>query len=163
MELDWIQFLNQTVSEDGIRFRLSPSMNQVNKNFEVFFKLTDSNSYDPMTREYEFTIKVLKPKAADTDEPEPQIQEEDKELLFVEIEAFDDQDWLFKISFSEQIMIPANYSQWGDSNEGADMLSIEFIPRTDTKTYLEDTDSQIEMTWKALPSAKDESSAVRRL
>ena len=116
-----------------------------------------------MTREYEFTIKVLKPKAADTDEPEPQIQEEDKELLFVEIEAFDDQDWLFKISFSEQIMIPANYSQWGDSNEGADMLSIEFIPRTDTKTYLEDTDSQIEMTWKALPSAKDESSAVRRL
>ena len=152
MELDWIKFLNTTVSEDGIRFKLSPSIEHLGLNFQVYFKLTDSNSYESMTQVYEFAIKVR----------------EVKEILFVKIEAFVDQGWTFKISFSEEIKVPANYTSWDNTNEGAEMLQIEFIPRTDTKTYLEDTDSQIEMTWNVLlPSADNGSnqaaSAGRRL
>ena len=58
----WIQFVNETdsnVSEDGVRFKLTPSIEQVRQSFKLYFNLTDTNAEDPMTQVYELTIHVL--------------------------------------------------------------------------------------------------------
>ena len=56
---EWIQFVNKTIEEDGIRFKLTPGIEQVRQSYEVQFNLTDLNPDDPKTQVYEFTIKVL--------------------------------------------------------------------------------------------------------
>ena len=50
--------MNETVGEDGIRFKITPSATQVDKNYKVAFKI----AYDLdglKEKPYEFEVRVL--------------------------------------------------------------------------------------------------------
>ena len=119
---EWIQFVNKTIEEDGIRFKLTPSIEQVRQNYEVQFNLTDLNPEDPKTQVYEFTIKVLEASNFNFTQEFTTQSEQEKEVLNVDIEPLDDEGWRFMLNFSQRIFIPANYTSWTNENEGNEKL-----------------------------------------
>lgn len=49
-----------------------------------------------------------------------------------------DLEWRFDILFDKFIRLPANCTEWTDSNEGAQMIKIEYKPSVDTETLMYD-------------------------
>lgn len=130
----WIQFVNETdsnMSEDGVRFKLTPSIEQVRQSFKLYFNLTDTNANDPMTQVYELTIHVLEALNFDyTDEKDS--LKDGRKALKVGIEPYESEVWTFKIFFSDFIYVPANFTDWSNENEGNEKIQLEFRPNEDT-------------------------------
>ena len=48
---------------------------------------------------------------------------------------------------SQAIKVNPNFSEWSSDNEGKDKISIQFIAGTETKKYLEDSETKIDIKW----------------
>ena len=54
----WITFLNKTV-EEGVKFMMEPTFEDVGKEYKLYFKLTDLNANDPQSEEFEVKVLVI--------------------------------------------------------------------------------------------------------
>ena len=50
--------MNQNIAKDGISFRITPSLEDVKKEYQVFFILEDAHPNNPLEREYTFQVIV---------------------------------------------------------------------------------------------------------
>jgi len=57
---------------------------------------------------------------------------------------------VLEIEISRSIRLPANYTSWTSSNEGAEMLSIEFVPSNETVFKLREDELAGFFSWSVL-------------
>ena len=114
-----------------MRFKLTPSIEQIRQSFKLYFNLTDTNADDPMTQVYELTIHVLDVFSFDVTVGNSRYEDE-RETLNISIEPYESEVWRFKIIFSEFFYVPASYIGWDNENEGSQKIQIEFRPNEDT-------------------------------
>ena len=123
---------DSSVSEVGVRFKLTPSIEQVRQSFRLYFNLTDTNAEDPMTQVYELTIHVLEVLNFNFVDASDSSNYDGRKTLEVRIEPYESEVWKFKIVFSDLIYLPANYMDWSNENEGSEKIQLEFRPNEDT-------------------------------
>ena len=123
---------DSSVSEVGVRFKLTPSIEQVRQSFKLYFNLTDTNAEDPMTQVYELTIHVLEALNFNLIDASVSSNFDGRKTLEVRIEPYESKVWTFKIVFSDLIYLPANYIDWSNENEGSEKIQLEFRPNEDT-------------------------------
>ena len=56
----WITFLNETV-DAGVKFMMEPALEDAGKEYKLYFKLSDLNTNDPQSNEFEVKVLVIKP------------------------------------------------------------------------------------------------------
>ena len=123
---------DSSVSEVGVRFKLTPSIEQVRQSFKLYFNLTDTNAEDPMTQVYELTIHVLEALNFNLIDASVSSNFDGRKTLEVRIAPYESKVWTFKIVFSDLIYLPANYIDWSNENEGSEKIQLEFRPNEDT-------------------------------
>ena len=153
----WVQFKNETI-ETGVKFDLSPTQENIDEFYEMYYILTDLNQDKPMSEQYEFAIQVVNLEDKDEDEEEVFVfkyeQKDSNKAESVKVEkkkvmvTIDPPDRLriFTIRFSEKIYMISNCTEWSQQNEGVDKLLIEYYPSEETLTILYDEDIEQYLT-----------------
>ena len=79
-----------------------------------------------------------------------------------------DYEGKFKIIFSKPIMLPANCTEWNESNqEDTERITIEFLLSVSTEDIIFDQDLDLTMTWQVVEvlqiTTEENNNEVRRL
>ena len=65
------------------------------------------------------------------------------------------------MSFSEAIRLPGNLTDWQDTNEGSDRLTIKYKPNDKSEVLFEDNEVDMDFGWSI--KSIEEQTAVGRL
>ena len=123
---------------------MEPALEDAGKEYKLYFKLSDLNTNDPQSNEFEVKVLVIKPFEEIIEEV---VIEVVKEEVKVDIQQLDDYGAI-AVRFDQSIRLAQNFEDFNESNEGANQILVEFLPTEETETLMYNRDEKIQLSWR---------------